>query len=333
MAQPTFQDNVPLVSTVPIEVHPINLPAIVRWDVDGDRLEVIEKSREQAEPRLELETWEISDGTVSDTGVSREFQTVPDTGSLLTLSPDSARLATLSSENIVVYETATGSPLFVRQGAPVGFLSWRPDSSQFAVVSLSDYFSLDLIDAADGSRVGTYRFFEDALTRPGAVLYNVTWGSATEFAVISAGDHRALFNLETNTESDINDCCTEGAYELEWQPGGRLLATHNQVYDIDSHQVIFTYPWHTDVYWSVDGQWLLGAVGVELTLISVSEQRVVSHFSTAFLGEDYIVTDVEWSPNGDYVAILTETPSSNNPPETLLSIWDIATLVSQSAGQ
>ncbi|MBE2271653.1 MAG: hypothetical protein IAE80_25695 [Anaerolinea sp.] len=332
VAQPTLQDNLPLVSVVPISVQPVDLPSTVRWAGDSDQLELIEANREQAEPQLQLETWTLSEDAVSSLGVSHGFQPTPDVGSILAWSPDGTRLAALSFENIVVYETATGAPLFSRQGAPEYFLSWRPDSSQFAVISLSDFFSFDLIDAVDGRTERTYRLFADAFTRAGSILYNVTWGSETELAAIGAGDHRAVLNLETNTESNIDDCCTEGAYELEWQPGGRLLATHNQVYDLDSRQVVFTYPWHRQVYWSLDGHWLLGAVGTELTLISVSEQRVVAHFSTAALGEDHIVREVAWSPNADHAAIFTATPGINTPSESLLSIWDIGELISQ-AGQ
>lgn len=335
--QAEAQDNVPLVNAVPIAIHELTPLGTVHWNQNGDGLETAKVIRQQNGYSIAFEAWQpLSAYTPIPNGI-HESGIVADDVDLLAFSPDGTRLAGLSPSSLVIFDTVAGLPLFVDEGAPVGFVSWSPDSSQVVVRSLIDYFSFDLVDIEQEKRIGTYHFFEGSRTAPGAILYNVSWGSPREVAVIGADNHRAVLNLETNTIVDVSDCCLEGAYELQWQPNGRLIATHDRVYNLDSHKVVFTYPTQNRIFWNGDGQWLIGTklngTGIDLSLISISEQRVVSRFTTDALGGGHVVTGAYWSPSGDYIALLTYATITNLSTaeyQTWVSIWDIRQILMDS---
>lgn len=335
-------EEVPLVTAAPIAVRQVLSSDEANWHPNGDWLVVVtEPNTSFGENSPEdntagnIEIWSPLNMRAESFDVPPQFQpqSEPYFAPLMTFSPDGLRLAALTPQSFTVFDVVTGLPVFRREGAPVYFLEWSPDGTRIAVQSRSDYYSLDVIDAMTGNILDTYRFFDTARVAPGAVLYDVSWGSSDEIAVIAADNHRAILNLQTNIITDISNCCVEGAYELDWQPNGRLLATHDRIYDLDTRQLMFSYPFQTRVSWSPDRQSLIGIVSTEVSLISIAEQAVILRFSTAVLGEDHAIIEVTWSPDGQYVALTTTSlivTETDVAYRDYVSIWDIQQIMADA---
>lgn len=336
-AQPSSQADIPKINATPLVIREIALPGSLAWHPEG-WLAILDSMTTTADDTVgnitsyEIETWNPFD-VYSAALQGSSYQLIPLAFDMIEFSPDGTRLAALSFNTLIVFDTATRQAIFSRAGAPNYFLAWSPDSRQLAIPSIADYFSFELVDGYTGASLGTYRFFEDATVFPGAALNNVSWGSPEEIAVIGAGGHCAILDLQVSLITDISENCPLGYYALEWQPMGRLLATHDHIYNVDTQRSEFHFPLQSTVSWSPNGEWLFGIVGTEISAISIQEQRVAFSFSTASIGEKHIITDIEWSSDSDYFTLITSTVSVVNTSvvyNDYASIWDTQQLLAEA---
>ncbi|MDX2137744.1 MAG: WD40 repeat domain-containing protein [Chloroflexota bacterium] len=264
--------------------------------------------------------------TNEQTGQQRRFPT------LFEFSPDGERLA-MDVGELIMADVRTGEVLYTQP--EIDGIYWNPDGTRLVSQDLNETaFTIVIWDANTGTELQRYRspnrLPEGA--RPYAAILDFSWGTEEEIAFIANDDTRGILNLATGTVTDIYDCCIEEAFYLKWQPGGRLLATHDRVYDVDLRQPLFYFPHQSDVYWSPDGQWLIGDTGTVVSLISIADQRVMLRFSLDAIAAQYgdYVTNLVWSPDGQYIATITGIDDENGRRQHYVTIWDIQAIIAEA---
>lgn len=207
-------------------------------------------------------------------------------------------------------------------------VAWSPDGTRFISQNLASPYTADIWDARTGDLLASYPLFPT----PSNLRFEqfaFSWGTADEVVMsgISGSGIRAILDLSTGQVRDIPNCCPSEAPRLLWQPGGRLLAMHDAIYDLDTQRVLFTFPSQpNNIYWSPDGRLLVGTFLDQVSIISVAERRIIAQFTTAALGEEHVVSDVEWSPDLRYLALATrvrERGQGNTVVSYHLSLWSL----------
>jgi WD40 repeat protein len=241
-----------------------------------------------------------------------------------TFNPTGTLLATRGNTGLVMYDVQSEIPLFSSQEIFGGV--WSPDGTRLISQNVEGAaYTAEVWDARTGDLLASYPLFPT----PSDLRFEqiaFSWSTPNEVAMsgISGGSIRAILDLSTGQVRDIVNCCPTRAPRLLWQPGGRLLAMHDAIYDLDTQSVLFTFPSQADIYWSPDGQLLIGTFLEQVSIISVAERRIIAQFTTAALGEGHVVSDVEWSPNGQYLALATSSGIVN--VEYYLSLWSLEAL-------
>lgn len=197
----------------PIEARQITLPAALYWDEASSSIYVAQRNEAENGLQIAIETWSLSN-MQSLSAVSSYDALEPrlDGTDLMSFSPDGTRVALLSAFDLSVFNADTQERMFFTEGASPYFMAWRPGSNQIAVQSSSRYFAFDLIDLDTGVRIEAADPFPNARQFPGAVIYNASWGSSEDVAVIAADNQRAIVNVNTGVITDIDDCCPNSSY-------------------------------------------------------------------------------------------------------------------------
>jgi hypothetical protein len=245
----------------------------------------------------------------------------------LAFNPTGTLLATSGDIGLelVMYDMQTATPLFSSQ--QILGVVWSPDGTRLISQSNELAYVAQIWDARTGDLLARFPLFPTPSDLRFETL-GFSWGTADEVAIsgISAGRIRAILNITTGEVRDIPNCCPTIAPRLLWQPGGRLLAMHDAIYDLDTQSVLFTFLSQADFYWSPDGQLLVGTFLDQVSIISIAERGIIAQFTTAALGEGHVVSDVEWSPGLRYLALTTtnlEQKDGSVNYNRYLSLWSL----------
>jgi WD40 repeat protein len=243
----------------------------------------------------------------------------------LEFDPTGTLLATMGRAGLVMYDVDKAIGLFSSQ--QILDVAWSSDGTRLVSQSNELAYVAQIWDARTGNLLMSYPLFPS----PSDLRFEnlgFSWGTPDEVAISgrSAGNIRAILNLSTGQVQDILNCCPSGTTQLLWQPGGRLLAMHDAVYDLDTQSVLFTFPRQADLYWSPGGQFLIGTFLDQVSIISVAERGIITQFTIAALGEGHVVSDVEWSPDLRYLALATTDREQNNTIGYYLSLWSLETI-------
>ncbi|MBW4437796.1 MAG: WD40 repeat domain-containing protein [Pleurocapsa minor GSE-CHR-MK-17-07R] len=240
----------------------------------------------------------------------------------LEFDPTGTLLATIGRAGLVMYDIDEAIPLFSPQR--ILGVSWSPDGTRLISQSLEAPYTAQIWDARTGNLLSTYPLFPTPSDLRFEQL-DFSWGTPDQVAIngYSSGNIRAILDLSTGQVRDILNCCPSGPPRLLWQPGGHLLAMRDAIYDLDTQSILFTFPAQADIYWSPDGQFLVGKILDQVSIISVAERRIITQFTVAALGERHVVSDVEWSPDLRYLALATTNREQNNTVSYYLSLWSL----------
>lgn len=234
-------------------------------------------------------------------------------------------LATRGRAGLVMYDVDKAIPVFSSQ--QIFNIEWSPDGTRLISLNLEAPYTAQIWDAQTGNLLTSYPLFPTPSDLRFETL-SFSWGTDDEVAIsgVSAGRMRAILNITTGQVRDIPNCCPTIAPRLLWQPGGRLLAMHDAIYDLDTESVLFTFPSQADFYWSPDGQLLVGTFLDQVSIISIADRGIIAQFTIAALGEGHVVSDVEWAPDLRYLALMTTATEQDNTVSYYLSFWDLETI-------
>ena len=131
---------------------PGNVKIALAWSPDGERLASLNMIRGGISQDYGVTTWEVESGKAITTTTVKIMPPV----SAMAWSPDGGTIATASSSQVTLWDSATGQerlsmPGGCREGTAA--IAWSPDGRRIAIIDLDRLRTVVVRDAATGKEV------------------------------------------------------------------------------------------------------------------------------------------------------------------------------------
>ena len=293
------------------EGYPNEEGGALAWSPDGTHLA-------SAYAELVIQTWNPAQGRTP-----ASHSVYPYRGPIKACSPDGHSFVTTQDNEIILWETATGSPVYpYTPGSPVEHVAWSPDGTQFVSASSAGSFTFWDVDTGS-NRPPVDPVEDDAVSALG-------WSADGAFVFSAGGYDRGtlqLWSARTGRCLRSYSCADtgplEGATTLACSPDGTSLLSGHwdgsiRLWCLSSISCLQVYHWHTGsvtaLAWSPDGtQFVSGSSDGSLVVAHVFPEGPLQRYQEGF----DTIDAVGWSRDGSVITSLST--------RQYVCVWDALT--------